>query len=99
LVARGLGSEGQDSYLELNWYASDSPHYTKFVGGDQLDHFGIRVEDFEGTLKRLGEGSYPVAIGPIHSRKWHFAFVRAFEGIWLDVHKVDEGRRKATALK
>jgi lactoylglutathione lyase len=98
-VFANLGYEGQDSYLELNWYAPDSPHYTKFVEGDQLDHLGIRVEDFEGTLKKLEEAGYPVTIGPIHSGKWHFAFVKAFEGIWLDVHKVDEDRKKVTAQK
>jgi hypothetical protein len=42
------------------------------------------VEDFAGTLKRLGDAE------PSHEVKWHVAFVRGYEGIWLDVHSVDE---------
>ena len=84
-----LGYEGEEHYLELNWYSQDSPPYTEFFEGDQLDHLGIKVEDFEGTLKRLGEAGYPVRIGPIHEGRWHIAFVKGFEGIWLDIYKVD----------
>ncbi len=89
-VFANLGYEGEDHYLELNWYAPGSPHATKFVEGDQLDHLGLRVKDFDGTLKRLTDAGYPVAIGPFHEGKWHIAFVKGCEGIWLDVYKVDE---------
>jgi hypothetical protein len=50
---------------------------------------GIKVEDFDGTLKRLDDAGYPVKIGPIHEGRWHIAFVKGFEGIWLDINKVD----------
>jgi len=85
-----LGFEGDDHYLELNWYAPDSPHYTEFTDGEQLDHLGLRVTDFEGTLKRLSDAGYPVKIGPVHEGKWHIAFVKGYEGIWFDIFKVDE---------
>lgn len=85
-----LEYEGEGHYLELNWYATDSPHYTKFVEGDQLDHLGFKVKDFEGILNRLEEAGYPVKIGPVHEGKWHIAFVKGYEGIWLDIYKVDE---------
>jgi lactoylglutathione lyase len=88
-VFANLGYEGEEHYLELSWYAPDSEHYTQFVAGDQLDHLGIKVEDFEGTLKRLDEAGYPVKIGPVHEDRWHIAFVKGFEGIWLDIYKVD----------
>ncbi len=94
-VFANLAYEGDDHYLELSWYAPDSPYFTKFVEGDQLDHLGMRVKDFDGTLNRLGEAGYPVAIGPFHEGKWHVAFVKGYEGIWLDVHKVDEDGREA----
>jgi catechol 2,3-dioxygenase-like lactoylglutathione lyase family enzyme len=84
-----LGFEGEDHYLELNWYDESSPHYTEFTEGDRLDHLGIRVADFEGTLRRLSDAGYPVQIGPTHEGKRHVAFVEAYEGIWLDVYKVD----------
>lgn len=88
-VFANLGYDGDEHYLELSWYAPDSPHHTQFVEGDQLDHLGIRVDDFEGTLKKLGEAGYPVKIGPIHEDRWHIAFVKGIEGIWLDVYTVD----------
>lgn len=88
-VFANLGFEGEEHYLELGWYAPDSPHHTQFVEGDQLDHLGIGVEDFEGTLKKLGDTGYPVKIGPIHEDRWHVGFVRGLEGIWLDIYKVD----------
>ena len=86
-----LGYDGQEHYLELNWYAPDSPYYAEFVVGEQLDHLGFKVQDFEGTLKRLADAGYPVKIGPIHEGRWHIAFVRAVDGIWLDIAKVDSG--------
>jgi catechol 2,3-dioxygenase-like lactoylglutathione lyase family enzyme len=88
-----LGYEGQPHYLELNWYAPDSPYYTEFIEGDQLDHLGVGVNDFEGTLKKLADAGYPAKIGPIHEGGWHIAFVKGFEGIWLDVYKVDEEKK------
>ena len=89
-IFANLGFEGDEHYLELNWYAADSPYHTEFVGGDQLDHLGIKVKDFEGTLRRLKDDGYPVKIGPIHEGKEHIAFIEGYEGIWLDIYKVDE---------
>jgi len=85
---------GEDHYLELNWYAPDSPYYTKFVGGDQLDHLGIKVKDFDGTLEKLRKAGYPITMGPFHEGKWHVAFVKGYEGIWLDIYKTDESRKR-----
>ena len=89
-VFANLGYDNEHHYLELNWYASDSPYYAEFVEGDQLDHLGLKVKDFDGMLKRLEHAGYPVKIGPIHEGKWHIAFVKAYEGIWLDIYKVDD---------
>jgi lactoylglutathione lyase len=95
-----LGYEGESHYLELSWYAPDSPYYKRFVAGEQLDHLGLKVRDFERTLKRLERAGYPVKIGPIHEGRWHIAFVEGYEGIWLDIYKVDETpkqKKKRTA--
>ena len=89
-VFANLGFPGEAHYLELSWYAPDSPHYTGFVEGDQLDHLGFKVKDFNDTLRRLEAAGYSVKIGPIHEGKWHFAFVRGYDGIWLDIYHVDE---------
>ena len=88
-VFANLGYEGEEHYLELNWYAGDSPAAPPFKEGEELDHLGILVDDFDGFLKTLAEAGYPVAVGPIHTGAWHVAFVKGYEGIWLDVHKVD----------
>jgi lactoylglutathione lyase len=93
-VFANLGYDGDEHYLELNWYAKDSPHYTEFVEGDQLDHLGMSVKDFDGTLKRLEDAGYPVKIGPIHEGNWHIAFVKGYEGIWLDIYKVDDDQKE-----
>jgi len=92
-VFANLGYEGEEHYLELSWYAKESPYYTEFAQGDQLDHLGIKVRDFEGTLKKLSEAGYPVKIGPSHEGKWHVAFVKGYEGIWLDIYKVDDDQK------
>jgi len=93
-VFANLGYEGEQHYLELSWYAADSPYRTKFVEGDQLDHLGIKVKDFEGTLRSLADAGYPAKIGPTHEGKWHIAFVKGYEGIWLDIYSVDDDRSK-----
>jgi lactoylglutathione lyase len=89
-IFANLGYEGEDHYLELNWYSAGSPFYTPFVEGDQLDHLGIKVNDFDGTLESLRGAGYPVSIGPYHEGKWHVAFVKGVEGIWLDIYKFDD---------
>jgi len=85
-----LGYDDDNHFLELSWYAPDSKYCTEFVPGDQLDHLGMKVKDFDGTLKRLEDAGYPVKIGPFHEGKEHFAFVEAYEGIWLDIYKIDD---------
>jgi lactoylglutathione lyase len=89
-VFANLGYDDDNHYLELSWYAPDSQYCTEFVAGDQLDHLGMKVKDFDGTLKRLEDAGYPVKIGPIHEGKEHIAFVEGYEGIWLDIYKIDD---------
>jgi catechol 2,3-dioxygenase-like lactoylglutathione lyase family enzyme len=84
-----LGYENDGKYghsLELSWYAKDSPHYTEFVEGDQLDHLGIYAKDFDVLLKKLDEAGYPVKIGPTQMGQFKWAHVKAYEGIWLNVY-------------
>ncbi len=89
-VFANLGYDDDNHYLELSWYAPDSPYYTEFTEGDQLDHLGLKVKDFDGTLKRLRDAGYTVKIGPIHEGKEHIAFIEGYDGIWLDIYKVDD---------
>lgn len=91
-----LVSKGQKHWLELNWYADDSPVAGAFSEGEELDHLGFEVDDFEGSLKKLNDAGYPTKIGPTQDGLWEVAFVQGFENIWLDIYKV---RKKAKKRK
>jgi len=82
-----LTSNGKH-WLELNWYADDSPVAGPFQEGEELDHLGFQVDDFNNALGRLKEAGYPVALGPHHVGGWSVAFVKAFDGLWLDIFKM-----------
>ncbi len=90
-----LVSRGGKHWLELNWYADDSPVGGPFREGDELDHLGFEVDDFEGLLKRLNDAGYPTRIGPIKAGTWEVAFVQGFENIWLDIYRITPARKKA----
>ena len=79
--------------LELNWYAPDSPIAGPFREGDELDHLGFAVDDFEAALRLLAAAGYRPSLGPFHEGDWHIAFVPVVDGIWLDLYHVDIPRR------
>ncbi len=81
-------------WLELNWYAPDSPIEGPFREGDELDHLGFEVPDFAEALERLQAEGYTPKRGPFHGGGWHIAFVPVVDGIWLDVFHRDPKRRK-----
>lgn len=83
-----LISKGGKHWLELNWYADDSPVAGPFREGEELDHLGFQVDDFDKALNRLKEAGYPVTLGPHHVGGWDIAFVKAFNGIWLDIFRM-----------
>jgi lactoylglutathione lyase len=94
-----LVSRDKKHWLEINWYADDSPVAGPFSTGDQLDHLGFEVDDFEGALKRLNAAGYPTIIGPRKAGEWEFAFVKGVDDIWLYVYKITRKPRKRTARK
>lgn len=81
-------------WLELNWYAPDSPVEGPFRAGDELDHLGFEVPDFAQALEDLKAEGYAPKRGPFHGGGWHIAFVPVVDGIWLDVFHRDAKRRK-----
>ncbi len=85
--------------LELNWYAPGSPIAGPFREGDELDHLGFAVDDFDGALRRLAEAGFKPALGPFHEGGWHVAFVPTIEGIWLDVYHEDSKSRASKTRK
>lgn len=89
-----LVSKGAKHWLELNWYPDDSPIAAPFREGEELDHLGFQVDDFEGLLKQLNEAGYPTKIGPMKYGVWEVAFVQGFENMWLDIYKISKKVKK-----
>ena len=82
-------------WLELNWYADDSPVEGPFREGDELDHLGFEVEDLQAALRVLKEEGYVPRYGPYHAGGWNYAFVPVVDGLWLDVfHRKPRPPRK-----
>jgi len=48
-----LRSKGSQQLLELNWYSPESPFYTPWRRGVELDHLCFVVNDLDRTLKYL----------------------------------------------
>jgi catechol 2,3-dioxygenase-like lactoylglutathione lyase family enzyme len=89
-----LVSKGEKHWLELNWYTDDSPVAGPFREGEELDHRGFEVDDFEGLLKKLNDAGYPTKIGPMKYGVWDVAFVQGFENIWLDIYRIRKKEKK-----
>jgi catechol 2,3-dioxygenase-like lactoylglutathione lyase family enzyme len=86
-------------WLEINWYADDSPVAGPFKEGDELDHLGFEVDDFDGALQRLKDAGYPAMIGPIEDGDWKVAFFKVVDGIWLDIYHITKKRTPAPKKK
>ena len=94
-----LTSKGGKHWLELNWYSEDSPVAGPFREGDELDHLGFQVDEFNKALMRLKEAGYPVVSGPYHAGGWSVAFVKAVDGLWLDVFKMPMKKSRKSVRK
>ena len=81
-------------WLEINWYADDSPVAGPFREGDELDHLGFEVDHFEEAVEHLAKAGYPPAIGPVEAGEWKVAFFKVVEGIWLDVYHISKKKTR-----
>lgn len=79
-----LRGEGSDQMLELNWYPEGTRFYTRYRGGEELDHLAFRVKDvvraYESLLK-IGAGS---AVSPEESAGTE-VYVTDPDGIWIEL--------------
>jgi catechol 2,3-dioxygenase-like lactoylglutathione lyase family enzyme len=89
-----LSSKGEKHWLELNWYADDSPVAGPFREGEELDHLGFEVDNLKGILRKLNEAGYSTRIGPTNYGVWDVAFVQGFEDIWLDIYEIHQKAKK-----
>ncbi len=86
-------------WLEINWYPDDSPAAGPFREGEELDHLGFEVDDFDGALAELRAHGYSPKWDPYHGGGWHVAFVPVVEGLWLDLFQRDAKRKRKRAPK
>ena len=49
----------------MNWYAEGSPVAGPFREGEELDHLGFQVNNFDNALDRLKGAGYPVVMALI----------------------------------
>lgn len=84
-------------WLEIDWYADDSPAAGPFHEGEELDHLGFEVGDFEGVLQQLRDAGCPPAIGSLKADNWNVAFVKGVDGVWLDIYRINLKTKKSKA--
>jgi catechol 2,3-dioxygenase-like lactoylglutathione lyase family enzyme len=89
-----LSSKGEQHWLELNWYAEDSPVAGPFHEGEELDHLGFQVDNLQEALKKLNDAGYSTKIGPTKDGVWNVAFVQGYENIWLDIFEIHKKVKK-----
>jgi lactoylglutathione lyase len=80
-----LQSEGSEQLLELNWYAPDSPFYTGWRHGAEMDHLCFAVDDLEGALKELAAQGVERIGGPYFAGGWKMVDVTDPNGICIEL--------------
>ncbi len=92
-----LRSEGSGQLLELNWYATDSPFYTEWRHGTEMDHLCFAVDDLEGALKELTTRGVERLGGPYFADGWKMVDVADPNGICIELGA--RARRPARASR
>ncbi len=84
-----LKSEGSKHLLELNWYAADSPFYSKYRSGEELDHLCFSFDFTKGglnaALKEFKRNGVRIAAGPYTIGDWKIAHISDTNGIWIEL--------------
>src|SRR3989442_7102894 len=80
-----LKSPDSPQRLELNWYPSESKHFTPYRRGEELDHLAFRVSDVKHAFKEIvAKGARP-EIEPFREDRYEFAFASDPDGIWIEL--------------
>jgi len=80
----GLESGEGGFVLELNYYEKDSPYYTEYVAGENLDHLAFNVEDLTKALEQARTSGYRV-ISEMKANGSRWAYVEDPNGIWVEL--------------
>jgi catechol 2,3-dioxygenase-like lactoylglutathione lyase family enzyme len=79
--------------LELNFYPDAAPHRE----GDELDHLGFRVDDLDGTIRRLTALRARVRIPPFHEGDARLAFLSDPDGVWIELYEAGASDQPPTS--
>ncbi|NNN18183.1 MAG: VOC family protein [Thermoplasmata archaeon] len=80
-----LRSEGSQQLLELNWYSPESPFYTPWRRGVELDHLCFAVDDLDRALKELEARGIKRSGGPYFTGGWKIVDVGDPNGICIEL--------------
>jgi lactoylglutathione lyase len=87
-----LKSHGSEQLLELNHYEHDSPFWSPYVNGEELDHLSFLVEDVAAAVEELRLRGVNVLVEPYSIGGWAEAYVKDPNGIWIELlPRNDEG--------
>jgi lactoylglutathione lyase len=80
----GLQSEKDGFILELNYYEEGSPHNTKYVVGEGLDHLAFKVDDLDKALEEAEKAGHPTILKmKADGSRW--AYIEDPDGIWIEL--------------
>jgi lactoylglutathione lyase len=79
-----LVSKNRRFTLELNHYAKNSPHNTRYVTGEGLDHLAFEVGDFDKALEEARLAEYPTIL-EVRTKKSRWAYVKDPNDIWIEL--------------
>ena len=79
-----LVSEDKRFILELNYYGKDSPHNTRYVVGEGLDHLAFEVDDLDRALEEARLAGYRTVL-EVKTKKSRWAYVKDPNGIWIEL--------------
>jgi lactoylglutathione lyase len=80
----GLQSEKDGFVLELNYYEENSPHNTKYVVGEGLDHLAFKVADLDKTLEETRSAGHRTIL-EMKADGGRWAYIEDPDGIWIEV--------------
>jgi catechol 2,3-dioxygenase-like lactoylglutathione lyase family enzyme len=71
--------------LELNWYPKGSRYAVPFVGGEGLDHLGVRVESIAAAGRRLRKAGGKKVDSIVWRGVTEVEYYQGPDGIWIEL--------------
>src|SRR2546422_599287 len=75
----------REAELEPNSYPTESKFFTRYRGGEELDHLAFRVRDVNQAFREIvAHGAHP-EVEPFKEDRYEFAFASDPDGIWIEL--------------